>query len=98
MHENPTRYIKHLAGSADFKGGTINKHRNGLIGNRFEMPNVSYTHPLATSLKRSGDNYRLIEKQKSNTPTHKAKVWQPFLQASLRSQTLASLPPHPLRR
>ena len=41
-----TRYIKHLADSADFKGGTFNKHRNGLIGNRFEMPNVSYTHPL----------------------------------------------------
>ena len=44
-----TRYIKHLADSADFKGGTFNKHRNGLIGNRFEMPNVSYTHPLCTS-------------------------------------------------
>ena len=44
-HENTTRYIKHLAESADFKGGTINKLCNGLIGNRFEMPNVSYTHP-----------------------------------------------------
>jgi len=42
-----TRYIKHLAESANFKGGTFNKHRNGLIGNHFEMPNVSYTHPLA---------------------------------------------------
>jgi hypothetical protein len=41
-----TRYIKHLAESANFKGGTFNKYRNGLIGNRFEMPNVSYTHPL----------------------------------------------------
>ncbi|HRQ31375.1 MAG TPA: hypothetical protein PLU49_14940, partial [Saprospiraceae bacterium] len=41
-----TRYIKHLAESANFKGGTLNKHCNGLIGNRFEMPNVSYTHPL----------------------------------------------------
>lgn len=50
-----TRYIKHLAESANFKGGTFNKHRNGLIGNRFEMPNVSYTHPLWASLKqRSG--------------------------------------------
>ena len=47
-HENTTRYIKHLAESANFKGGTFNKHRNGLIGNHFEMPNVSYTHPLAT--------------------------------------------------
>jgi hypothetical protein len=42
-----TRYIKHLADSADFEVGTFNKHSNGLIGNRFEMPNVSYTHPLA---------------------------------------------------
>jgi len=50
-HENTTRYIKHLAESANFKGGTFNIHRNGLIGNRFEMPNVSYTHPLATIIK-----------------------------------------------
>ncbi len=35
-----TRYIKHLADSADFKGGTFNKHCNGLTGNRLEMPNV----------------------------------------------------------
>jgi len=44
-HETLTRYIKHLADSANFKGGTLNKLCNGLIGNRFEMPNVSYTHP-----------------------------------------------------
>ncbi|WP_352421491.1 hypothetical protein [Proteiniphilum sp.] len=43
-----TRYIKHLAESAKFKGGTFNKLCNGLIGNRFEMPNVSYTNPLCT--------------------------------------------------
>jgi hypothetical protein len=49
-NEGTTRYIKHLADSADFKGGTFNKHRNGLIGNRFEMPNVSYTHPLEAIL------------------------------------------------
>lgn len=47
-HENTTRYIKHLAESANFKGSTFNKHSNGLIGNRFEMPNVSYTHTLAS--------------------------------------------------
>ena len=47
-HENTTRYIKHLAESANFKGGSFNKYHNGLIGNRFEMPNVSYTHPLPT--------------------------------------------------
>lgn len=50
-HENTTRYIKHLAESANFKGGTFNKHRNGLIGNRFKMPNVSYTNPLWANLK-----------------------------------------------
>ncbi len=44
-----TRYIKHLADSADFKGGTSNKLCNGLIGNRFEVPNVSYTHPLSAT-------------------------------------------------
>ncbi len=45
-----TRYIKHLAESANIKGGTLNKLCNGLIGNRFEMPNVSYTHPLGHML------------------------------------------------
>jgi len=29
-----------LAESANFKGGTFKKHPNGLIGIRFEMPNV----------------------------------------------------------
>jgi len=42
-----TRYIKHLADSTDLKGGTFNNHRNGLIGNHFEKPNVSYTRTLA---------------------------------------------------
>ncbi len=51
MHDGTTRYIKHLADSANFKGGTLNKHCNDLIGNRFEMPNVSYTHPLCVTLK-----------------------------------------------
>lgn len=54
--QHTTRYIKHLAESANFKGGTFNKHRNGLTGNRFEMPNVSYTHPLATILKNEIKN------------------------------------------
>ena len=51
-HENTTRYIKHLAESANFKASTFNKYRNGLIGNRFEMPNVSYTHPLTPSFTK----------------------------------------------
>jgi len=53
-HQPLTRYIKHLAESANFKGGTFKKHRNGLIGNRFEMPNVSYTHPLWAREKLAG--------------------------------------------
>jgi hypothetical protein len=46
--QHTTRYIKHLADSANFKGGTLNKHYSGLTGNRFEMPNVSYTKPLGS--------------------------------------------------
>ena len=45
--QHTTRYIKHLAESVNFEGGTFNKLCNGLIGNRFEMPNVSYTQPLS---------------------------------------------------
>lgn len=49
----PIRYLKHLAQSTNFKGCTFNKLSNGLIGNRFEMPNVSYNHPLGVSLKKN---------------------------------------------
>lgn len=56
VHQPLTRYIKHLAESANFKGGTFNKQRNGLIGNRFEMPNVSYTQPLATIIEEQTEN------------------------------------------
>ena len=52
-----TRYIKHLAESANFKGSTFNKPCNGLIGNRFEMPNVSYTQPLGLIVRQQ---YRKI--------------------------------------
>lgn len=45
-----TRYIKHLADGADFKGDTFNKYCSRLIGNRFEMPNISYTSPLCIIL------------------------------------------------
>ena len=57
-----TRYIKHLADSADFKGGTFNRHRNGLKGNRFELPNVSYTQPL----------WGILEKEKQNNRKHES--------------------------
>ena len=48
--QHTTRYIKHLAESANFKVSTFNKLRNGLIENGFELPNVSYTNPLAVIL------------------------------------------------
>ena len=60
--QHTTRYIKHLAESANFKGSTFNKHRNGLIGNRFEMPNVSYTQPLCATLKDDSANIKLTDK------------------------------------
>ena len=37
------RIYKYLAERTNFKGSTFNKHLDGLIGNRFEMPNVAYT-------------------------------------------------------
>ena len=61
-HQAVTRYIKHLADSADFESGTLNKHRNGLIGNRFEMPNVSYTQPLCATLKNDTTDNKRTEK------------------------------------
>jgi len=45
-HENTTRYIKHLAGSANLKAITFSKNCSGLTGLLFETPNVSYTWPL----------------------------------------------------
>lgn len=61
-HIAVTRYIKHLADSANFKGITLNKHHNGLIGNRFEMPNVSYTHPLLP-IEAQKTKYQFLNKQ-----------------------------------
>ncbi|MPM10228.1 hypothetical protein SDC9_56556 [bioreactor metagenome] len=51
--QHTTRYIKHLAESANFKVSTFNKLRNGLIENGFELPNVSYTNPLGATLRMS---------------------------------------------
>jgi hypothetical protein len=42
-HENTTKYIKHLAESANFKVCTFIKIFNSLTGRFSEMPNVSYT-------------------------------------------------------
>jgi hypothetical protein len=44
-----TTCIKHLAISALSSGSARIKSSCNLTGNRFEMPNVSYTQPLATS-------------------------------------------------
>lgn len=61
-----TRYIKHLADSADFKGGALNKHCSDLIGNRFEMPNVSYTHPFSGKLSQLEPTYQTSNYEKRN--------------------------------
>lgn len=45
-HQQLTKYIKHLADSANFKAVTPNKYCSDLTGLLFEMPNVSYTWPL----------------------------------------------------
>jgi hypothetical protein len=73
-----TRYIKHFAESANFKGGTLIKHRNGLIGNRLEMPNVSYTHPLPARLQKKDIsvlyNFNNFNYEKSNVFYKPVKV------------------------
>jgi hypothetical protein len=46
-NETLTRYIKNWADSAKFKECSSHLTLCGLIGNRSEMPNFSYTHPLA---------------------------------------------------
>ena len=45
--ERLTTCIKHLAVSGLSSGTARIKSSCNLIGNRFEMPNVSYTQPLA---------------------------------------------------
>jgi hypothetical protein len=37
-----TRYIKHLAESANFKGSTFNKHRNGLMYPSYQVGQESH--------------------------------------------------------
>ncbi|NCA79516.1 MAG: hypothetical protein EOM76_04930 [Sphingobacteriia bacterium] len=50
-NETLTRYIKHLAVSGLSSISARIKCSCNLKGNRFEVPNVSYTQPLATRLK-----------------------------------------------
>ena len=58
-----TTCIKHLAVSGLSSVTARIKSSCNLIGNRFEMPNVSYTQPLAASVgatnKRQKINYKL---------------------------------------
>jgi len=56
-----TSYIKHLAVSGLSSVSARIISSCNLIGNRFEMPNVSYTQPLCVSVKRQ--------------PTHKWHIW-----------------------
>lgn len=52
-HGHTTKYIKHLAESANSKVCTFNENCNGLTGRFFEMPNVSYTWPLYAILNQA---------------------------------------------
>lgn len=60
-HQQLTKYIKHLADSAIFKAVTLNVNCNGLTGLLSEMPNVSYTWPLALMPKTNS-----VTNKKSN--------------------------------
>ena len=51
MHENLTSCIKHLAVIGLSSILARIKSSCNLIGNRFEMPNVSYTQPLGASVE-----------------------------------------------
>jgi len=64
-----------------------------------EIPYWPYCQPLGTSEENcSDDNFKLIEKTKNKyANTQKQQFGSPSLQASLRFQTLAFLPPHLLR-
>jgi len=47
-NETLTRYIKNWADSAENKACSSHLTLCGLTGNRSEMPNFSYTHPLGS--------------------------------------------------
>jgi len=51
-----TTCIKHLAVSGLSSGIARIKSSCNLIGNRFEMPNVSYTQPLAATERQKDKN------------------------------------------
>lgn len=59
--QHTTSCIKHLAVSDIFKYLISYKKSCNLIGNRFEMPNVSYTHPLPASKMNILQNNKYYE-------------------------------------
>lgn len=54
-HRHTTKYIKHLAGSANFKVCTFIENFNSLTGRFSEMPNVSYTWTLTANVKKDSE-------------------------------------------
>ena len=57
-----TSCIKHLAVSGLSSGTARIKSSCNLIGNRFEMPNVSYTQPLGVIENRQNQQYEKTHK------------------------------------
>ena len=55
-----TSCIKHLAVSALSSGTARIKSSCNLIGNRFEMPNVSYTQTVSNKAAYEPDNNKII--------------------------------------
>ena len=62
-HQPLTTCIKHLAVSALSSGTARIKSSCNLIGNRFELPNVSYTQPLYTSVERQCNSEKFAAKR-----------------------------------
>ena len=60
-NEPPTSCIKHLAVSGLSSVPACIKSSCNLIGNRFEMPNVSYTQTLCTILGHDRNKHKTTE-------------------------------------
>ncbi len=56
--ERLTTCIKHLAVSGLSSVSARIKSSCNLIGNRFEMPNVSYTQPLCNTMRRKDNQHK----------------------------------------
>ncbi len=69
MHERTTTCIKHLAVSGLSSVSARIKSSCNLTGNRFEMPNVSYTQPLGASVKDDHANENKLQIIEESNPT-----------------------------